>query len=266
MNYISELNEFYRWLDENPLPADAQALWHALMHVNNMCAIKIGDNYYWPVEFKIANKELAEMLSVSRQQVDRMRKILVEKCRVKYHNGQGNQAGKYEMIPFGAQYVTQSVTQIAGFDAQYVTQSVTQVWGLRNILCTLINNKINSKDINNRLSKSACEVDASEGNSEGMKRYTRYLMKKYFGRKATDADIEIANNAVLVPEKGNGTLELVVSEERKELLEYALKKAALANSINWQYALAVLKNLQSMGVKTVDDAEELQAEFDLERS
>lgn len=116
MNYMQEIKAFYDWLITNPIPADAQALWHALMHINNKCA--------WQEEFTVANTTLLSILGFSRQQLDRMRNVLIQTGRIEYKKRDGRQAGIYKINKFVSHNVIQPVTQV---ETQMETQPVTQV-------------------------------------------------------------------------------------------------------------------------------------------
>lgn len=121
MNYIAEIRAFYDWKQTNKLTADAQALWHTLMHINNKCAVCIDGEWLWRVEFRVSNQTLLSYLEFSRTQLDRMRNDLIQRGRIRYRKGKGNQCGTYQMIPFNTQYVAQTVTQPG-------TQTGTQLW------------------------------------------------------------------------------------------------------------------------------------------
>lgn len=149
MNYIAEIRAFYDWLQFNQLPADAQALWHLLMHLNNKAAKKQGDLWIWPKSFTVSNSTITSILAFSRQQLDRMRNVLIQSGRIVYTKGKGSRSGTYHIIPLEANYVTQSG------GANYVTQPVTQLdtqtghkpgtsGDLCNIFGTYINNNSNS--------------------------------------------------------------------------------------------------------------------------
>ena len=181
MNYIAEINSFYNWVTFNPLPADAQALWHVLMQMNNRCAVKVNDEWYWRVEFSISNMTVSSMLKFSRQQLDRMRNVLIQAGRISYKKGKGNQSGTYKIIPFDKSYVDNYVdnfperlwintalNNVTQADTQIVTQTDTQSGhkplhntdgnsDLRNIMSTLINS--NNIKNNNIYNNSFCGDD-----------------------------------------------------------------------------------------------------------
>ncbi|MEG2000530.1 MAG: hypothetical protein RR053_03940 [Evtepia sp.] len=124
MTYIPEIKAFYDWLQFNTIPADAQALWHALMYLNNKCAQQVDGVWCWRVEFTVANTTLQSILKFSRTQLDRMRNILIQSGRIVYEKGRGNQSGTYKIISLATQYVPQSDTQA---DTQSDTQADTQM-------------------------------------------------------------------------------------------------------------------------------------------
>ena len=103
MNYIREIRAFYDWLLTNPIPAHAQSLWHALMHVAN----KTG----WKKEFTVANSTFLSMLGISQAQLTRMRNVLIGKGLISYAKQPGRKAPKYSMISVVAHYEQQPEQQ-----------------------------------------------------------------------------------------------------------------------------------------------------------
>lgn len=147
MNYIQEINAFYNWLITNPIPADAQALWFALMHINNKCG--------WQKRFTVANTTLLSILGFSRQQLDRMRNVLIQAGRIEYTKRNGRKAGTYRIISFVSNNVTQPETQV-------LTQPETQT----GHNCSTLN-KLNKTKLNNNISSSKEEdAKASRGLEE----------------------------------------------------------------------------------------------------
>ena len=161
MNYIAEINSFYNWVMFNPIPPDAQALWHVLMQMNNKCAVKINDEWYWRVEFSIPNMTLLSILTFSRQQLDRMRNVLIQTGRIVYKKGKGSQSGTYKIIPFDNMIVDMYVDNFPekvwiSSVSHNVTQSDTQSGhkplhkaGTNTDLCNIIGTQINSNNIKN---------------------------------------------------------------------------------------------------------------------
>lgn len=222
MNYISEINEFYNWIMLNPIPADAQALWHVLMQINNRNAVKIGANYYWRVQFTVSNSTLLSILAFSRQQLNRMRNVLIQQRRIVYAKGKGNQSGTYTIIPFDKNVVDKVVdnlvdkvwiTTVSHNVAQTVTQTVTQTdtqmlhkadtnGDLCNIMCTLdkhnsnniIYNNIYSGDgddmraracANDSLSDFLPELNEYFGMTEAIKTQIKHITEELFDKYCT---------------------------------------------------------------------------------
>jgi hypothetical protein len=281
LNYIAEINAFYNWAMLNPIPADAQALWHVLMQINNRTAIKIDNEWFWKVEFAIPNSTLTSVLAFSRQQLDRMRNVLIQRGRIVYTKGKGNSAGKYRLIPFDAKYVTQTVTQSV---SQTETQTVTQIWAQTGRLCNIIGTYINSNSkYNNSLSGgdnllsfslrtregredengSGCgppSLDEALGMTPEIKRdvtaFVGAMFAKYFGQKASAADIDYAfwylRGTVDGPD-AQGRYKLSLSESRKKLLEFAFAAAQMAGKKSLSYVDGVLKNMNIRGIETEED-------------
>ena len=103
MNYIKQVNAFYRVIQENPLSANAQCLYNYLL---NKCS-----EFGWKSEFSISNLVVCGITSLSRQALDRARNELVQKGYLKYKKGYSNQAGKYLIVSFDTQDDTQDDTQ-----------------------------------------------------------------------------------------------------------------------------------------------------------
>ena len=103
MNYIKQMNQFYKVLSNNPLSSNAQCLYFFLLNKDN----ELG----WIKEFTIANLIICGFTSLSRQALDRARNELVTKGYIKYRKGVSNQAGKYLIVSFDTQDDTQDDTQ-----------------------------------------------------------------------------------------------------------------------------------------------------------
>lgn len=115
MNYITEINQFYDWLETNPVPDSSIVLWHALMHINNKCG--------WKKEFAVAISSIQNKTGLSKSSILRARNNLQQSGRISFISRNGQQAAIYTLIAFqgGAQSGTQSGTQSG---AQTGTQTV----------------------------------------------------------------------------------------------------------------------------------------------
>lgn len=122
LNYIKQINQFYKVLPNNPLSSNAQCLYFFLLNKDN----ELG----WIKEFTIANLIICGFTSLSRQALDRARNELVTKGYIKYRKGVSNQAGKYLIVDFDTQDNTQGDTQN---DTQGDTQSGHKVSTLNKL-------------------------------------------------------------------------------------------------------------------------------------
>lgn len=113
MNYLTEINRFYDWLETNSLTDSQIALWHALMNINNKCG--------WKKEFPVAISILQNKTGLSKQSVIRSRNGLKQLGRIDFIARNGNQSTVYKIFAFHSG--TQSGTQA---DTQADTQSGTQ--------------------------------------------------------------------------------------------------------------------------------------------
>lgn len=91
MNYIKQINAFYKLLPNNPITPNAQCLYLYLLNKNN----ELG----WIKEFTVANMIVCGFTSLNKGQMERARNCLVQKGYIKYIKGKNqNQAGTYEII------------------------------------------------------------------------------------------------------------------------------------------------------------------------
>lgn len=200
MNYIAEVNSFYNWIMFNPLPTDAQALWHFLMQMNNRCAVKIKNEWYWRVEFTVPNQTIVSILAFSRQQLDRMRNVLIQTGRIVYKKGKGSQSGIYKIIPFDDSLIDNYVDNfpdkvwislVSHNVTQTVTQPDTQIGhkplhkpdtngNLCNIFSTLTNSNNNINNIYNNSFDGDDDTTRTPAQTERLSDYLSEL-NNYFG-------------------------------------------------------------------------------------
>lgn len=130
MNYIKQVNAFYKLLPNNPLSSNAQCLYNYLLNKNN----ELG----WIKEFTVSNMIVCGFTSLSRQALDRARNELKTKGYIDYKKGTSNQAGKYLIVSFDTQDSTQN-------DAQDNAQDGHKVSTLNKLNKTKQNNKEKDK-------------------------------------------------------------------------------------------------------------------------
>jgi len=229
MNYITEVTAFFDWVPDVELNTDAQALWHALMHFNNKCAIKVDGVWYWRYRFKAPTKKLLSILPFSDVQLSRMRRELIDKERIVYKRGSGNQSGKYTLIPFDQHYVRQTVSYTVN---QIVGQKEIEVWG--NPLPLIINN--NTGNSNNSYHHPPHPREREEA---GPEQTADALIQKHFMRPAYPVEVEY--------------LAQQLNKREASLIEEALKIACSAGQPNLNYLKGIFKNFTANGIRTEDE-------------
>ena len=115
MNYIKQVNAFYKLIQDNPLSPNAQCLYNYLL---NKCS-----EFGWKSEFSVSNLIVCGFTGLNRRTFDRVRNELVQKGYIKYKKGYSNQVGKYSLVQFDTQCVTHTDTHT---DTHSVTHSVTR--------------------------------------------------------------------------------------------------------------------------------------------
>ena len=103
MNYIKQVNQFYKLIQNNTLSANAQCLYNYLLNKDS----ELG----WLEEFTVSNLIICGVTNLSRQALDRARNELTQKGYIQYKKGRSNQAGRYVIVSFVTQDDTQSMTQ-----------------------------------------------------------------------------------------------------------------------------------------------------------
>lgn len=103
MNYIKQVNQFYKILPSNPLSPNAQCLYFYLLNRNN----ELG----WIKTFTVPNLIICGFTGLSRQALDRARNELKSRGYINYDKGTSNKAGKYLIVSFDTQDDTQHGTQ-----------------------------------------------------------------------------------------------------------------------------------------------------------
>ena len=245
MNYIFEINAFYEWVTLNNLNPSAQALWHALMNLNNRCAVNINGAWYWRAEFTAPNSMLLSILAFSRQQLDKMRNVLIQTGRIVYRKGKGNQSGIYKIIPFGKfseEYVGDfpekvwvSSDGVSIYFTQPLTQPLTQMRDSSNLYNNIINNNIIN---NNTTATRAKETDAlSDAAFSG-------IVKMYEENIGTVSSI----TAQCITDW--------LKDVDASLIEYAIEEAVNYGKRNWMYIEKILKTHFSQGVKRRSDVKQ----------
>lgn len=89
IKYVSQCIKFFELQTEYQISSNAQALYYALLNINNKCN--------WKEDFTVANSVLMLYTMLSISALQRARNELVQKKLITYKKGKGNQAGFYTL-------------------------------------------------------------------------------------------------------------------------------------------------------------------------
>lgn len=93
MNYIKQLNAFYKIVPVNQISPNAKNLYETLLYICSGC--------YWKSEFAVSNLYLMTLTGLNKQAIYRARNELIQKELVIFRKGTNqNESGKYTLIEF----------------------------------------------------------------------------------------------------------------------------------------------------------------------
>lgn len=121
MNYIYQLNNFYKKVSTDTISANAHALYNYLLNKNS----ELG----WIEEFTLSNTLITAILKMTNSELQKARKQLVEKNYINYTKGTKNQSGKY------------SINELVGTKWEQVGTNMEQIRNKSGTNTALIRNK-----------------------------------------------------------------------------------------------------------------------------
>lgn len=243
MNYIKQVNAFYKLIQDNPLSSNAQCLYNYLLNKDS----ELG----WKSEFSVSNLIVCGFTNLSRQALDRARNELVQKGYIKYKKGYSNQAGKYVIVSFVTQNDTQDNTQN---DTQDDTQGGHKVSTLNKLKETKQNETKNKKEKNKKKNETELDQLINQNFSDEELKNTIYEFIKM--RKAIKKPLTTRGLELLI--KKLYTLSTNIDEQIK----------ILNNSImsNWQGIYPLKQEIVNKKKNGIDDFKELWEEANNEQT
>lgn len=101
MNYISELNQFFQYLQTSDLSPSARLLWHSLMGVAN--------GTRWKPVFNVPMSTLVNLTGCSPSTIRRARRELEAAGLIKVTNRSGRQSALYQLFSVSGNFANQVV-------------------------------------------------------------------------------------------------------------------------------------------------------------
>ncbi len=148
MNYLTEINLFYSWLETNQLSPGSISLWHGLIFIANR------SGWCSPLSIPLSTIELRT--GISRAGIYRERDRLRDAGLIEFSTSGGRSSGSYKINYLSQRVVSQGDTQTSGapqFVSQSETQSVVQNGEIQQFVSHSENiyklnyNKLNDKEI-----------------------------------------------------------------------------------------------------------------------
>lgn len=78
------------------------------------------------------------------------------------------------------------------------------------------------------------------------------LLGKHWGKSPAEIDVDRVRNLIVEYQDGN----VLISEKKILLLEYAFESSSRAGVANWNYVYGIMDNLKARNIKTIDEAYE----------
>lgn len=186
MNYLKQVNKFYELLLINPLNANSQCLYFALLNINNKCN--------WIKNFTVANTTLMTFTGLNISALQRARNNLIQKGYVKYQKGKSNNAGIYEIIEFEQQNEQQNEQQSEQHDEQQTNSTTNNTTNTLNKLNKTKQNQ--TKHIKKKETKKETDFDKliNENFSDAELKNTIYefiKMRKTIKKPLTTRGLEL---------------------------------------------------------------------------
>lgn len=225
INYLREIVEFERWLEDHALPNTAQLLWHKLMSRCN--------KLMWPEWFALDNLRLMAIMQVSKNTLVKARDALIEAGRIEMRTGKKGSPNQYRLIPLcqhteKTNFFAENKVKDVGQKLSYINKPKTNK--KRDAVASLEKGTAKDldevKDLFNRICTSFPKLDKL---SWMQKRAIKARMKE--GR--TVADFEKLFQAAEASEFLKGAS----ASGWKATLDWLLRKTSMARVLAGSYAV-----------------------------
>lgn len=105
MNWIKTINDFYQYVQLNPLSASSISLFHGLLYLSS--------RGYWPESIAPRMETLSSVTGLSRKTIERSRRELMERNLISYEPKSGNRSGSYTIFQSRYWYMGATPNEIA---------------------------------------------------------------------------------------------------------------------------------------------------------
>jgi len=239
MNYIKQLNEFYKNITTEPLTPNAKNLYETLLHINS--------DSYWKEEIVVANPYLILLTGLNKQKVDRARNELIQKGYIGFKKGiNQNQAGKYCCIKL---YSENNTTNDIPNDIPNNTATNTAA----NTATDTINKQNKTKQNNKEKYKKEKDEDFSSTFEKSNKENQEKLK--------TIIDFYENNIAPITQYVAEDMEKYLQEGAQEDLIIACMEEAVSRNKRFWKYVASTLNNCLNSKITTKRQFKTSQDEF-----
>lgn len=218
INYISQLNTFFKIAASIGLTATERALYQALLHKNNAL--------YWSESFTTPASELLGLSGLSQSSMQRARKKLIQVGLITYKNRGSNRAPRYTVPELSDEYVL-------------------------TILNNTSDNTVNNTAVNtpnntmNNTSNTLNKQDETKQNETEKELAARAQIQKLYQQKIRPMDS---------PQNIDRVQSFLKDDVALEVILHAIDVSAKDGGHSAGYVVKKLNDWKERGVNTVEDA------------
>lgn len=227
MNYLKEINAFFKLQETNPVSLAAANLWHTLMHINN----GIG----WREKFSSPVSVLGYKASLSDSSFKRARTELVEKGYIVFESQGGRKAAIYQIISL--------------------------------VTSMMDHNPVRHQASNGDEEPTTGHDEVQKSNDLDHKAAPLYKQnkKKQNNTTAAHAINFFGENFEKGSDKTNREIMKWVGDISEPLVLLAMERALERNNPNWRYVKGILRDWKKKEIGTVEAARQEEAVFKLQK-
>ncbi|WP_163969356.1 DnaD domain-containing protein [Oceanobacillus halotolerans] len=249
MNYIKQINAFYREMEINPLSSAAISLWYSLMHINNRTR--------WKESFTVSMSVLTLKSGLSNSVLKRAREELKIKGYIRVESQSGNQSAIYKINSL-TDY-TDCQTEEVTNEVQGVVHNEPEKQAEHKTVHNSDHNMNHKSDHNPKQPNNMSHnVDHKRDHNLAPLIKHKQIHKQnniqHQKQREIDAFVFYQENIGNLTPYVTNNLTNWVKDLGEALVLEAMKRALDRNKASWGYIRSILQNWIKKGIQTVDEA------------
>ncbi|GKT03435.1 DnaD domain-containing protein [Furfurilactobacillus entadae] len=231
MNYINQINTFFRIAGSAELTAPSRMLYFALLHKNNTLG--------WIESFTCTADEIKGLSGLSQSAFQRSRKQLIEKSFLKYKSRGSSRAPRYQIMELTDEVVLSILNNTPNNKTDNTSVNTTD---------NTSNNKTDTLTKQDQTKPNGFELDDDDSNKlkndTGAREETFNQIEKEFGRPLSPIEMQ--------------TIARWFDEDhfKPEIVQVALREATLNQAYSLKYMDTVLVNWAGKNLTSLPQIEQ----------